>query len=98
MRRGTLARAVAAALLVALSAGSAARAIQPRRLTDGWEHYQGSLGSTWEVWRGDKASDNDAKASDLCMGSSANAQHRRSWPRRRVTARRARSLARALAA
>lgn len=29
-----------------------------RRLSDGWEFYQGTLGSTWEVWRGDKASDN----------------------------------------
>ncbi len=31
-----------------------------QRLSDGWEHYQGSLGSTWEVWRGDAASDNVA--------------------------------------
>ena len=31
-----------------------------QHLADGWEHYQGSLGSTWEVWRGDKASDNVA--------------------------------------
>jgi len=29
-----------------------------QRLSTGWEHYQGSLGSTWEVWRGDAASDN----------------------------------------
>jgi beta-galactosidase len=28
------------------------------RLADGWEFHQGSLGSTWEIWRGDKASDN----------------------------------------
>jgi len=28
------------------------------RLSDGWEFYQGSLGSTWEIWRGDKATDN----------------------------------------
>jgi beta-galactosidase len=28
------------------------------RLTTGWEFHQGSLGSTWEIWRGDKASDN----------------------------------------
>jgi len=31
-----------------------------QRLSDGWEHYQGSLGSPWEVWRGDAASDNVA--------------------------------------
>ena len=29
-----------------------------RALDDGWEFYQGSLGSTWEIWRGDKATDN----------------------------------------
>jgi beta-galactosidase len=29
-----------------------------QQLASGWEHYQGTLGSTWEVWRGDKASDN----------------------------------------
>jgi len=28
------------------------------RLATGWEHYRGSLGSAWEVWRGDKATDN----------------------------------------
>jgi len=28
------------------------------RLDTGWEYYQGRLGSTWEIWRGDKASDN----------------------------------------
>jgi beta-galactosidase len=27
-------------------------------LDSGWEFYQGSLGSTWEIWRGDKATDN----------------------------------------
>ena len=31
-----------------------------QRLSTGWEFYQGSLGSTWEVWRGDAASDNVA--------------------------------------
>lgn len=31
-----------------------------QQLSDGWEHYQGSLGSTWEIWRGDAASDNVA--------------------------------------
>lgn len=29
-----------------------------QRLSDGWEYHQGSLGSTWEVWRGEAASDN----------------------------------------
>ena len=29
-----------------------------QQLSNGWEFYQGSLGSTWEVWRGDKATDN----------------------------------------
>ena len=28
------------------------------QLSGGWEFYQGSLGSPWEVWRGDAASDN----------------------------------------
>jgi len=28
------------------------------RLDAGWEFYQGDLGSTWELWRGDKATDN----------------------------------------
>lgn len=31
-----------------------------QRLSEGWEYYQGTLGSTWEVWRGDAASDNVA--------------------------------------
>jgi len=32
---------------------------QNRQVLDqGWEYYQGSLGSIWEVWRGDKATDN----------------------------------------
>lgn len=29
-----------------------------QRLSTGWEFHQGSLGSTWEIWRGDQASDN----------------------------------------
>ncbi len=35
-------------------------AADTQRLSDGWEHYQGTLGSPWEVWRGDAASDNVA--------------------------------------
>lgn len=27
-------------------------------MTKGWEHYRGQLGGIWEVWCGDKASDN----------------------------------------
>ena len=29
-----------------------------RALNTGWEYYQGSLGSIWEIWRGNKATDN----------------------------------------
>ena len=29
----------------------------PRRLITGWEHHRGSLGGPWEVWQGNKASD-----------------------------------------
>ena len=29
-----------------------------QQLNAGWEYYQGSLGSIWEIWRGDKATDN----------------------------------------
>lgn len=29
-----------------------------QRLADGWEYLQGPLGSTWEIWRGDAATDN----------------------------------------
>jgi beta-galactosidase len=30
------------------------------RLDTGWAYHQGTLGSVWEIWRGDKASDNVA--------------------------------------
>ena len=39
-------------------APTAPAAEQGRRLADGWEHHRGTLGSVWEVWRGEKASDN----------------------------------------
>jgi beta-galactosidase len=40
-------------------AAPAAPPVRPgRRLDSGWEHYRGTLGGIWEVWRGDKASDN----------------------------------------
>jgi beta-galactosidase len=62
-RRGgwllALALAITTTTLPILSRPVAA-AEQGQRLTDGWEHYRGTLGSAWEVWRGDKASDNVA--------------------------------------
>ncbi len=52
-------------LLLALTAlplvsSATAAAATRQRLDAGWEHYQGALGSVWEIWRGDKASDNVA--------------------------------------
>lgn len=47
-----------AAILVALP--NLATAQTSQRLSDGWEYYQGSLGSIWEIWRGDAATDNVA--------------------------------------
>ncbi len=44
--------------LPALVANAAVPTDTTRRLSDGWEYYQGSLGSTWEVWRGTEATDN----------------------------------------
>src|SRR5258706_9582331 len=49
-------RFLVAGILVALTSVCSAESRQ--RLDDGWEFYQGSLGSTWEIWRGDKATDN----------------------------------------
>ena len=48
------------AILLAVNCARLIAADTTQRLSDGWEHYQGSLGSTWEVWRGDAASDNVA--------------------------------------
>jgi beta-galactosidase len=47
-----------ARLLLVLLAVSSSAAETIQRLSAGWEYYQGTLGSTWEVWRGDAASDN----------------------------------------
>ncbi len=47
-------------ILAITCAGNLTAAESRQRLAEGWEHYQGSLGSTWEVWRGDTASDNVA--------------------------------------
>lgn len=52
---------LALCLVLLLSLGSALRAAEAtleRRLSDGWEYYRGSLGSVWEIWRGDRATDN----------------------------------------
>ena len=47
---------VSIALLIAFSNVSGAQ--DSHRLRDGWEYHQGALGSIWEIWRGDAASDN----------------------------------------
>lgn len=59
-RRGLLASAAASFAAASLPGFrlAAATVAERRRLGDGWEHYRGSLGGIWEVWRGDKASDN----------------------------------------
>ncbi|MEI8041369.1 MAG: glycoside hydrolase family 2 TIM barrel-domain containing protein [Verrucomicrobiota bacterium] len=44
--------------IIAVAFANSGVAEPAQRLTAGWEFYQGSLGSTWEIWRGDKASDN----------------------------------------
>ncbi len=54
MRFHFLFRLLAAVLIFA----GFARAETTHRLDRGWEFYQGSLGSPWEVWRGEKAADN----------------------------------------
>ena len=45
-------------LLACLALISASAAELRQQLDSGWEFYQGTLGSTWEIWRGDKATDN----------------------------------------
>ncbi|HEV1285752.1 MAG TPA: glycoside hydrolase family 2 TIM barrel-domain containing protein, partial [Bryobacteraceae bacterium] len=57
-RRDFVLSSAAAAVAPQVSAQSAAAAPPGGRLTKGWEHYRGQLGSIWEVWRGAKASDN----------------------------------------
>ena len=49
-------RFVVAGILLAFAGIAGAETSQ--RLDAGWEFYQGSLGSLWEIWRGDKATDN----------------------------------------
>ena len=53
-------RSIVLAATLALSAELHAAEEPTQTLAGGWEYYQGSLGSTWEVWRGDAASDNVA--------------------------------------
>src|SRR5208282_5906687 len=43
---------------ILLAVASLASAQSRQRLDNGWEFHQGSLGSTWEIWRGDRAADN----------------------------------------
>jgi beta-galactosidase len=51
----------AAAMVASASAQQSPEATPASlRLLTGWEHYRGKLGGIWEVWRGDKASDNVA--------------------------------------
>ena len=59
------AAAVAAAGMAPLTPGGiadararAAAVGTPAQPLEHWEHYRGTLGGVWEVWRGDKASDN----------------------------------------
>jgi beta-galactosidase len=49
---------LAAGIATSALAGPPTSTETRQRLSAGWEHYQGSLGSPWEVWRGEKASDN----------------------------------------
>ena len=44
------------AILLALPGRTGAASVQHR--DSGWEYYQGSLGSVWEIWRGERATDN----------------------------------------
>ena len=52
----TAARLCASVILLALANLAGATTVQ--RLDTGWEFHQGSLGSVWEIWRGDSATDN----------------------------------------
>jgi beta-galactosidase len=54
------ARLVPLACLALWAAVTPAGGATPQRLAAGWEHHRGTLGSVWEVWRGEKASDNVA--------------------------------------
>ncbi|HXI83524.1 MAG TPA: alginate lyase family protein [Verrucomicrobiae bacterium] len=43
---------------ILLACASLTFAQSRQQLDNGWEFYQGQLGSTWEIWRGDRAADN----------------------------------------
>src|ERR1039458_1948633 len=49
---------VSTIILILLAFAGLASAASIQQLDSGWEFYQGSLGSAWEIWRGDKATDN----------------------------------------
>ena len=49
-------RLIIAGILAITSLSQAAPTRQ--HLSTGWEYYQGTLGSSWEIWRGEAASDN----------------------------------------
>jgi beta-galactosidase len=51
-----LPRCSAAAVFLALNSHAGTGTVQ--RLDGSWEFHQGSLGSIWEIWRGDAATDN----------------------------------------
>ncbi|HEX4119637.1 MAG TPA: glycoside hydrolase family 2 TIM barrel-domain containing protein, partial [Verrucomicrobiae bacterium] len=53
-------RRVSASLVFLMLAAQLFAAENSRRLDDGWQYHQGALGGIWEVWRGNKASDNVA--------------------------------------
>src|SRR5512137_2627426 len=46
------------AAAISVSIASLAGAQTPQRLESGWEFYQGSVGSIWEIWRGNAATHN----------------------------------------
>ncbi len=56
----TASAVIAGAALHSSSAAAATNDAAVRRLTTGWEHYRGQLGTVWEAWRGKAASDNVA--------------------------------------
>jgi len=60
LSRSGVVRILCLLLLTLLGQASAPAGETQLRLAGGWEFYQGSLGSVWEIWRGDKASDNVA--------------------------------------
>ncbi len=60
IKRGRTFRLLESLLLACLGLASANAAELRQQVDSGWEFHQGALGSTWEIWRGDKAADNVA--------------------------------------